>query len=178
MRLNPQDKSTLEDLYLHYAIPTDQLKRNRVVLGRIGASFRRATGLDDSNDEILRYMINRRKNKDWPKLGERAKRFPPALKELLEGEISVLCTLYKTINVPLDEFLLREDLPRRLVEMFSAKTGRIVTDATLVAAMMSYRKRGLLPCLESEKVAKPKSQKRAFSDIDEVARQHRKTKAG
>jgi len=172
MRLIPQDKLALEELYLYYAIPTDQLKRKPGVLGRICAAFRRVTGRDESNEEILRYMINRRKNKDWPRLGDRARRFPAALKELLDGEIGVLCAIYKAINIPLDEYMLREELPQRLRDAFAAKTGRVLTASTLIAAMMSYRKRGLLPCLEEEKAATKTAQ--PFSDIEEVDRRHRR----
>lgn len=175
MRLNLQDKLCLEELYLHYAIPTDQLDRNRVVLGRIAAAFRRLTGQDGDAKEILRYMINRRENKDWPRLGERARRFPAALKELLDGEIGILSNIYTTINLPLDEYLLRDDLPRELTDTFTSRTGRFLPASTLVAAMIAHRKRGLLPCLEEEKAAAAKSQ--PFSDITEVDRKHRQSKS-
>ncbi|MEM6260841.1 MAG: hypothetical protein AAGC72_17730 [Planctomycetota bacterium] len=56
MRLIPQDKLALEELYLYYAITTDQLKCKPGILGRICAVFRRVTGRDESNEEILRYM--------------------------------------------------------------------------------------------------------------------------
>lgn len=173
MRLNPQDKLCLEELYLRYAIATDQLDRNRVVLGRITSAFRRLTGRDEDTKELLRYMINRRKNKDWPRLGERARRFPAALKELLEGEIGILSSIYTAINVPLDEYLLRDNLPRQLTDAFTARTGRFLPASTLVAAMMAHRKRGLLPCLEEEKTAAAQNQ--PFADIDDVDRKHRKS---
>lgn len=177
MRLNPQDKLCLEELYLHHAIPTDQLRRNPVVLGRIAAAFRRLSGRDEETSELLRYMINRRKNKDWPRLGERARRFPAALKELLDGDIGTLSAIYIEINVPLDEYLLRENLPQQLANAFTTRTGRFLHASTLVAAMMAHRKRGLLPCLEEEKILAA-TKAAPFSDIELVHRQHRNVASG
>ena len=172
MRLIPEDKLVLEELYLHYKIPTDQLKRNQVVLGRIGAAFRRLTGRDDETPEILRYIINRRKNKDWPRLGDQARRFSPALHALEDDELPVLVSVYETIDVPLDEYLLREHLPSELASAFAARTGRVVRASTLVAALIAYRKRGLLVCLRDEKQTK---EPQPFSDIDQVvAREQRR----
>lgn len=169
MRLNPEEKSCLEALYNYYAIPTDQLRRNHVVLGRITVTFHRITGRDEDASEILRYMINRRKNKDWACLGERARRFPPALRELLDGEIGVLSDIYEAINIPLDEYLLRNELTRQLAAAFTARAKRFVPAATLVAALMARRKRGLLLCLEEERKA---ATRRPFADIQEVALKH------
>lgn len=175
MRLNPEDKCCLEELYLHYAVPTDQLRRNPAVLGRITAAFHRLTGHDEEAPELLRYMINRRKNQDWPRLGDRARRFPPAMQELLDGEIGVLAGIYESIKVPLDEYLLRTDLPRQLANAFTAATQRFVSAATLVAALMAHRKRGLLPCLMEEKTA---GTQRPFADIHVVDRAHKRASAG
>lgn len=175
MRLSPEDKCCLEELYLHHAVPTDQLRRNPVVLGRICAAFRRISSCEAETPEVLRYMINRRKNKQWPRLGERARRFPPAVRELLDGEIDVLIAVYESIDIPLDEYLLRDKLPHRLASSFAEKTGRVVRAPTLVAALMAHRKRGLLPCLIEEKLSRSAQ---PFSDIEEVARAQRRSSAG
>src|SRR5690606_10442606 len=108
-----------EELYLHYSVPTDQLRRKPVVLGRIRSAFNRLTGRDESAADLLRYMINRRKNRDWPRLGDRARRFPPAMSELLDGELDPLVSAYVLINVPLDEYLLLDHLPVRLTQAFT-----------------------------------------------------------
>jgi len=175
MRLKPEEKSSLEELYLHYAIPTDQLRRNAVVLGRITAAFNRLNDCEVDPPEILRYMINRRKNADWPRLEDRAKRFSSAMAELLEGEIDVLVGAYVAINVPLDEYLLRDGLGARLAQGFAMATKRTLPIPTLVAALMAYRKRGLLPCLVEVKTvgtAEP------FADIDVVAKMNRQRFGG
>jgi hypothetical protein len=175
MRLKPEDKSCLEELYLHYAVPTDQLKRNSIVLGRITAAFNRLTGRDDEAAELLRYMINRRKNADWPRLENRAKRFSSAMKELLDGEVHVLVGAYVGIDVPLDEYLLRDDLGARLAEGFTRATKRTLPTSILVAALMAYRKRGFLPCLVEVKTA---GASKPFADIKVVAKMTRQQSAG
>jgi hypothetical protein len=172
MRLTPEEKYCLEELYIHFAVPTDQLKRKRSVLVYIVNAFNRLTGRDDDVDEVLRHMFNRRKSKDWPRLGDRARRFVPAQHELLDGELEVLMAAYVAIDVPLDEYLLRQDLPRKLAKGFTMATQRIVSSSTLVAALMAHRKRGLLPCLFDEKVAKTPQ---PFADIHVVDREHRRS---
>lgn len=174
MRLNSEEKSCLEELYLHYAIATDQLRRNPVVLGRITAAFNRLTGRDDDAAELLRYMINRRKNSDWPRLEDRARRFPAAMRELLDGEIDILVGAYVAINVPLDEYLLRDDLPTQLARGFTMATKRVLPPAILVAALMAHRKRGFLPCLSVEKTT---GTEQPFADIQIVAKANRREAA-
>ncbi len=170
MRLTPEEKNCLEQLYIYHAVPTDQLKRKRSVLIHIVNTYNRMTGRDDEADEVLRYMINRRKCKNWPCLGDRARRLSPAQHQLLDGELDVLVAAYIAINVPLDEYLLRSDLPSKLAQGFTLATNRMVASETLVAALMAYRKRGLLPCLFEEKAAR---EAQPFADIHVVAREHR-----
>ena len=176
MRLNADELDVLEGFYLHFAVPTDQLKRNPVVLGRIVASFNRMTGRDDSTAELLRYMINRRKNKKWPKLGDRAKKFESALGAIREVDgVGLLCAEYSRSGIPLDEYLFRPSLANDLARSFAQKVSTVFPAQTLVAALMALRKRGLLPRVAEEKttrVAEP------FADIHVVARKHRRRMAG
>ena len=176
MKLNPEDKSCLEGLSLHYAIPTDQLRRNPVVLGRIRATFNRMTSHDADATDLLRYMINRRKSKEWPTLGDRAKRFPPALAEIREiCGTDVVVKVYKRRGIALDEYLCTASLAREFSHEVSVAAGRAIAPATLVAGAMALRKRGLLPRVASEQ-AQTKSRKPAgrFSDIGEVDRQFKR----
>ena len=178
MKLNPDDKEVLEGLYVHFAVATDQLRRNPVVLGRIRAAFNRMTDRDDGAAELLRYMINQRKNKNWPKLGDRAKKFEPALRAIREIDgVFTLCGAYERRGIPLDEYLFRPELGRDLSQRFGRLTSRVFPAQLLVAALMQLRKRGLLPCVyaeqqEQERTAAP------FADIEEVDRQHRRRTAG
>ena len=171
MRLDPPDKECLEALYKHHAVATDQLKRIPGVLSQITSAFHRLTGRDENGDELLRYMINRRKKADWPCLGNKAKQLPVPSSLLEEGDVEVLAEAYESIGVPLDEYLVTRNLPRRLADRFAHLTGRTSARAPdLVAALVAYRKRGLLVCLEEEKKSKSDE---AFSDIAEVVRMTR-----
>ena len=171
MQLNPPDRECLEALYKHHAVATDQLKRRPGVLAQITAAFRRSTGRDEDGNELLRYMINRRKAKDWPRLGKRAKKLPVPSSSLEEGNVAVLAEAYEEIGIPLDEYLLTGHLPRRLADRFASLTGRTSARAAdLVGALLAHRKRGLLVCLEEEK--KPKRDE-PFSDIAEVVQMTR-----
>ena len=83
--------------------------------------------------------------------------------------MDILVGLYESIDVPLDEYLLRSDLGTQLSERFTTATKRFVKKSVLVAALMAHRKRGLLPCLVEEDAARP------FTDIDVV--EHKRKRA-
>lgn len=167
MKLPEHEKQALEALYLHYAVATDQLRRNPAVLGRITAAFNRVTGHDFDAGTLLRYMINRRKNKDWPTLGDRARRFEPVTDQLTDTQLEILRDIYVTMDIPSDEFLFRPDLIRAIEQQFATRAGVVIQGFILVAAIMAKRKRGLWVCIR-EGVAR----EAAFSDLNAVAKRH------
>jgi hypothetical protein len=175
MKLTIEEKLCLEELYLHYAIPTDQLRRTPAVLTRITSAFCNMTGRTVSPEELLRYMINRRKNRDWPTLGERAHRFAAALKSLTEYEVGVLKEIYVALDITSDEILLRASFAKDLVAAFARRVGRIVPSHVLVPGLLQLRKRGLLPtlCDDMEGQTKRKQVAEGFEDIHEVAKKYR-----
>ena len=172
MKLTPEQKLCVEELYLHYAVPTDQLRRKPAVLSAIQAAFCNMTGVLVGSAELLRYMINRRKNQDWPRLGGRAHRFPQALGTLGEGHRSLLCDLYERLGVTSDELLLRPKLAGKLVEAFASEAGRILPVHVLVPAVLQLRKRGLLPTLKKEAAAGYGERRVAFGDVAEVVERY------
>ena len=168
MKLSADEKLCLENLYTHFAVPTDQLRRVPTVLGRITGAFCRLTGRNEESGEVLRYMINRRKNKDWPTLGTAAKKFEPAAHAFEEGESEILKEIYLKLDIPSDEFLFKPDHGRAIAQEFARRVGRIVPAPTVVAAIMQKRKRGEWPCIREEILGGE------FADIKEVAKKHRK----
>ena len=72
------EKPVLEEIYVEYSVALDQLRRDPGTLNRIVSAFNWATDGEFPPSQLLRYMLNRRKDKDWPTLGKRAKRFKPA----------------------------------------------------------------------------------------------------
>lgn len=170
MKLSPDAKLCLEELYLLHAVATDQLKRASGVLNRIVSTF---NGLCDTSfeaDTLLRYMINRRKNKDWPCLGERARRFEPAVHLLTASQLKTLEAIYVELDITSDEYLFGQAFAKDLVKEFGKRTGSIMPAATLVAVIFGKRKRGEWVCIREEIAKENKSAAGAFSDIEEADR--------
>lgn len=166
MKLNPEDKYTLQQIYVAYQTPTDQLRRNPELLKSIAEAFTLASGLVIEPGALLRYMFNRRKNKDWPKLGDRALKFQPPTKTLVKEDIDTLRQIYQKLTIPVDEYLFTDKFVHKLSDLFTKATGKIVGGWQLAAVMMSKRKSGewVKSTDKTPLTAKP------FSDIMEVVR--------
>ncbi len=163
------EKPALEKLYLRFRVATDQLRRCPEVLGAIADGFERLVSRRIDPGTLLRYMFNRRKAADWPKLGEHAKRFSTSLLDLLPAAcVDSLKRIYVSINIPLDEYIFRPKLGAELAHRYVAETGSTESDSVLVAVMMAYRKRGNWPTIREATAEKL----RPFGDIDEVARRY------
>lgn len=137
------EKPVLEQLYLGHGVATDQLRRVPRVLLQITQSFNHITGRDLESALLLRYMMNRRKQKDWPTLGATARRFDSVLDELTSAQMETLRQIYLELDIPSDEFLFRVDLTRKIESRFRGLTGVGIPGYTLVAVIVAKRKRGL-----------------------------------
>jgi hypothetical protein len=155
--LDPADKQTLEDLYVAQGVATDQLRRDHATLVIIARTFNQMTGRDDSTSDLLGYMINRRKEKDWPRLGDRAKKFPPVTQLLTDDQLEVLRDIYITLDVPSDQYICRVSLAKRIADLFHSRTGVRVSPNLLVAVIVAKRKRGVWVRIRE-----------AFDDLDEA----------
>lgn len=166
------EKPVLEELYVHYGVATDQLRRAPEVLDAIAAAFNRITSRDIGASELLRYMINRRKNDggDWPNLGAKAEKFLPAGRLLTDADIEALRDIYLAMDLTSDELLFRPRMASELAEKFEAATGKRIAGSLLVAVIVSKRKRGEWPKIRETAPA-------AFSDIPKVVQQQHKKKA-
>lgn len=154
------EKPVLEQLYLEHAVPSDQLKRDGRTLNLIAAAFNRVTGLKMDEDTLLRYICNRRKKADWPKLRARAKRFKPGGCLVPPEYEPVLRRIYEEISETSDDMLFDKRLTRELARRFHAESGEYIPGPSLVAFIFAKRKRG-----EWVKIREA-----AFGDMDEVAR--------
>ena len=179
--LNPQEKKTLENIYTGFGVPTDQLRRCPDILSAIADTFERMESRRIEPTLLLRYMFNRRKQVDWPKLGKRAVKLESLLNLLPATQVAALEKLYIRFNVAVDLYQFRPALMRELSSEFLKATGVNETGAVLVAVMTARRKRGLWPALFEETQAKPAtgtgSTGGSFSDIAEVDRMHKRKKA-
>lgn len=136
------EKPILEAIYVEHGIPLDQLRRVPEILGEITRSFNRLTSRDFSAGELLRYMINRRKNKDWPRLGSGATRLEGAANVLSNTEIEHLRTVYLSMDLPSDEFLYRPAKTAEIEARFARASGIRIPGGVLVAVIIAKRKRG------------------------------------
>lgn len=169
--LAPDEKQSLEAIYTSKGVPSDQLRRLPSVLAEIVEAFHAATGRTDLDPGlILRYMLNRRKDGDWPKLGAGARRLKPVTETLTAQQLEALRTIYESINVPSDEFLFSAKLMARIATEFRKATGAAIPGSLLVAAIMAKRKRGdwvrIRPVQES------------FADIEVVHKTHLAVRSG
>lgn len=171
MKLAPEEKLCLEELYLSHRVATDQLRRVPAVLNKITAAFNRMTGRNEDAATLLRYMVGRRKHKDWPRLGSSAKRFESAILEFSQEELGVVQSLYVEINQTSDELLFSPKTARLLADRFAQKAGRIVPGYKIVAAIFQKRKRGEWACIREDKTEAAEA--KAFSDIAEVEKRYK-----
>lgn len=171
MRLAAEEKHCLEELYLYHNVAIDQLRRAPLVLKNITDAFCSMTGRDCDAATLHRYMMNRRKNADWPKLGAKARKFPGAAEEFAEDELTLLESLYIEVDETSDELLLSPKIAKEVSLRFAKETGRIVPGPTLVAAIFQRRKRRAWARIRA---GQPRAAQPApFSDISIVAKQFR-----
>jgi len=164
--LTPDQKESLEAIYLSKEVATDQLRRAPSVLAEIVDAFHAATGRTDIDPGLLlRYIFNRRKLKDWPRLGKRAHRFVSVVGELTERQTAALRIVYESLDETSDKLLFSTALIRRIASMFRESTGTAVAGSLLVAVIVAKRKRG--------EWVRIRSGERSFGDIAEVVRKHR-----
>lgn len=154
------EKPVLEQLYMAHGVATDQLRRAPQVLREITESFNHATSRDLEAGLLLRYMINRRKNADWPKLGSAARKFDSVLNELTAPQLGILRNIYLDLDIPSDKFFFRPELAREIEQRFTGLSGARVPGYILVAAIVAKRKRGLWVKIREEE---------GFDDIGQLA---------
>lgn len=152
------EKPFLEDLYKEYGIATDQLRREPKILARIVDAFNSARDRDLSPELLLRYMFNRRKAKDWPCLGNSAKKLPATVDILSSDDFAVLRRIYLDLDEPSDELLFKSGLTREVAKRFRNLAGKSVRGSLLIAAIIAKRKRGVWV-----QIRKP------FGDIEDIA---------
>jgi hypothetical protein len=167
LQLQKDEDASLRALYREFHIPTDQYPHRPGDLQRLVAAWNQLTGRNESASDVLHYMINRRKQKKWERLGRDAgSDFQRPQVTFTDEEFQHLDAIHEELQVASDNYAINPDLAKRLQKEFARRTGRLVPPMTLAAEMISRRKAGALATL------KPKAggEDVGFSDIDEVAR--------
>ena len=154
------EKPVLERLYIEHGVATGQLRRNPETLRAITVQFNRSTGKNYEQGTLLCYMFNRRKAKDWPRLGPKAKKFPSVLNLLSPADLETLKQIYSDLDITSDNFLFEPKLVQRIVRRFQKQTGKKVSGYILVGIIIAKRKRGLWI-----RIREP------FADIETIAKE-------
>ncbi len=164
--LTLDQKASLEAIYLAKEVATDQLRRAPNALADIVDAFHAATGRTDIDAALLlRYMFNRRKAKDWPRLCGHAQRFKPVANVLSPCEQAQLKTIYESLDITSDDLLFSAGLIRRIAQQFRVATGKVVLGSILIAVIVAKRRRGDWVRIRTGDVP--------FADIAQVARDHK-----
>jgi hypothetical protein len=166
LQLLPHDDELLRTLYREYNIPTDQYPQRPDDLARLVSTWNGFTGRNESTIDVLHYMVNKRKNGQWERLGRTASNgFAPQRLTFSAEELGQLDAIHEELQIASDSYALNPEAAKKLQEEFARRTGRIVPGTILAAAMIYRRKNGNLTRL------KPTSDEQSlgFSDIDQVA---------
>lgn len=162
-KLNADEENMLKLLYVRANIPTDQYKRRPAELQKLADGFNSLTERNDNPDDLLHFMVTRRKAKKWPTLGAKHKKLQSiSLDILTSDEWNILEQIYLDINKGSDNYAYNAELRSELSHKFAVATGRVVAERTLCAVLETKRKEGSLPKI-SNRPAIP------FADMDSVA---------
>ncbi len=136
------EKPLLEKIYETNAVATGQLRRDPVTLLRITAGFNNLTSRNLDPDTLLRYMFNRRKAADWPRLGKKAKKFVSVLDLLTDSQLAILKRIYIDLDETSDNILFSPEAMDAIAQRFHGLAGKHIPGYQLVAVIFAKRKRG------------------------------------
>ncbi len=157
------EDSVLRSLYRSFRIPVGQYNRRRRALRRLTSLFNTATGRSVVAEDLLHYMITRRKQGRWETLNGDHKRLAPVLDDLLAPEEwLVLDEVYVQIGIGADTYFFDHEAAHEFASELSRRLERPFETHALAAAIVERRKSGSLPKLEP-------AAEHGFDDIDQVA---------
>lgn len=137
------EKPVLEQLYIEHAVAMGQMRRAPEILTAITAQFNRITGHNFDEGTLLRYMFNRRKAKDWPRLGTKARKFKSVLNMLSPADTETLKKIYCELDITSDDLLFDKEMMSQIARRFKEQAGKTINGHTLVAVIIAKRKRRL-----------------------------------
>jgi len=168
IRVQAHEKKALIHLYLSAAIPIDQFEQRVEELAQLNRDWKKITGRQDSNQDLLHYMRSQRKQGKWVKLNGKHTKKPTAM-EFSAEETEILVALFESnladCELGSDNLAYDAELAAAMAKEFSIEIGRFVPPHELVTKLTAIRKRGLLP-----KVVKSEDddEEIGFGDIEQV----------
>jgi len=166
--LSPDEDSLLRYLYRQYRIPIEQFLQRPNDLSEFVELWNRATSRNDTADELIHYMMTRRKDSrrgGWVTFkGKHQRVRSPGNSVLTPDEWSYIVDILQERRVTADNLATDHSLAQELNKRFALKFGRTIPISLLVASVIAKRKRGTLPKLGR----KDDDQDMGFRDIDAV----------
>jgi hypothetical protein len=166
LQILPHEDELLRTLYREYNVPTDQFPQRPDDLFRLVSTWNGLIGRNESPSDVLHYMVNKRKNGQWERLGRASgSGLAPQRLTFSPEELMQLDVIHEELQIASDNYALDPEASKKLQDEFARRTGRIVPGMILAAAMVYRRKNGNLTTL------RPKSDEQdlGFSDIDQIA---------
>jgi hypothetical protein len=165
-QLLPHEDELLRTLYREYNTPTDQYPQRPDDLLRLVGTWNGLTGRNETAPDVLHYMVTKRKNGEWERLGRTASNSLAAHRLTFSpDELGQLDAIHEELQIASDSYALNPEAAKKLQGEFARRTGRIVPGMILAAAMVYRRKNGNLAALRP----KADEQTIGFTDIDQVA---------
>lgn len=165
--LTSDEDGALRWLYETRRIPIDQYVRRPVEWRDFTRAWNAATGRRDTPQDVIRYMVNQRKQGRWPRLGTRHKRLADIRLPLTSDQWEAFDRVYVEMNVASDNFMFDAKLAKEFRKRLYAIARFDLGELELVGGLLARRKAGLLPTLTNPQ--KRKSRRGFFNDIDSVS---------
>lgn len=133
------EKASLIRHYKAIGIAADQLGIRPKFLYELADRFNSENSTCHLPGDILKYIVNERKNGNWVKLG-RGTQIPRANLKFNLVELITLKAIYLKIGITLDNYLFYPQLAERMSVGFEVLTGRRIDRGDLVEFAMFERK--------------------------------------
>lgn len=151
IRLSPAEDSFLRTLHRQSGVPDGQFPQRPKFWRRFTDVWNGATDRADSPEELLHYIMTRRKRARgqpgrWEPFGDDYKPLkspPPDV--LSEEQWAIVDQMYAEKDVSADSLLVDATARKEFLLEFVARSGEHVPDLLFVAAIIARRKGGLLP---------------------------------
>jgi hypothetical protein len=164
--LSAQEDHLLRFLHRQTGIPDGQFPQRVAEWHHLTAVFNEATGRNDSPEDILHYILNKRKNALWFRFdGTHQRMRCPDSSTLTVEQWEILGAIYVELGVGADKFLTDPELRKEIHARFCKAAKVHIPPLLLAAAIVAHRKGGYLPKSEGDKP----NGGMGFGDIGEVA---------
>lgn len=166
IRLTFEEDQLLRTLHRQSGVPDGQFPQRPKFWRQFTNAWNAATGRTDTPEDVLHYIMNKRKNALWFRFEGAHKPLPvPEANMLTTEQWEVVDAIYAEMGVAADNFLVDRALRTQLLRRVIARTGVHIPELLFTAALIARRKDGWLP-----KVPPPSGPDSGmgFGDIDQV----------